>query len=99
MKFKKIILIAILVAIFMLILSFFWPNFDIDRDTFDVYSNDTPIIRVYNIFGEIKKNYLIKSEINNNKIGSYNIKCEVKLLFLKIKKNFKIYIDTKDFTL
>ena len=92
MKFKKIILIAILVAIFMLILSFFWPNFDIDRDTFDVYSNDTPIIRVYNIFGEIKKNYLIKSEINSNKIGSYNIKCEVKLLFLKIKKNFKIYI-------
>lgn len=80
----------------MLILSFFWPNFDIDRNTFDVYSKDAPIIRVYNIFGEMKRNYLIKSDINNNKIGTYNIKCEVKLLFVKIKKNFKIYIVDKE---
>lgn len=92
MKFKKMILVSIIISIFMLGISLFLPNFRIDNDTLEVYSEYSPSVKVYNVFGDISKGLSINNYVNTNKVGKYKLECSVKFLFFNFKKIFTINI-------
>ena len=80
----------------MLIMSLFWPNFNIDRSTCDVFSDCSPNVLVYNAFGKMDKAYLVKDNIDSNKLGEYELEYGVKFLFIRIKKKFRISVIDKE---
>lgn len=96
MKGKKIIGVCIIITFSMLIMSLFWPNFNIDRSTCDVFSDCSPNVLVYNAFGKMDKEYLVKDNIDSSKLGEYELEYGVKFLFIRIKKKFRISVIDKE---
>lgn len=55
MKFKKAIIISIVISVILLICSLLLPNINIDKDTIGYNSNDTYNIKAYNVIRDINK--------------------------------------------
>ena len=81
MKFKKIIIISIVISVILLICSLLLPNINIDKDTIGYNSNDTYNIKAYNVIRDINKYIKISDNIDEKVIGNYQVTVKVRYLF------------------
>ena len=71
MKFKKTIIISIVISIILLICSLLLPNINIDKDTIGYNGNDTYNIKAYNTIRDINKYIKISDNIDKKIIQKY----------------------------
>ena len=71
MKFKKIIIISIVISVILLICSLLLPNINIDKDTIGYNSNDIYNIKAYNTIRDINKYIKISDNIDKKIIQKY----------------------------
>lgn len=91
MRFKKIYLVIFFVILLMIVFLFF-PRFEIENSTSLVGSIYIPKIKIYNFFNDVTTKAAIINNVDNTKIGNYNVECNIKFLFLNIKKTFDVSI-------
>ena len=95
MKFKKIIIISIVISIILLICTLLLPNINIDKDTIGYNSNDTYNIKAYNTIRDINKYIKISDNIDKKMLGNYQVTVKVRYLFYRYNKVFDIKVVDK----
>lgn len=95
MKFKKIIIISIVVSVILLICSLLLPNINIDKDTIGYNGNDTYNIKAYNTIRDINKYIKISDNIDKKMLGNYQVTVKVRYLFYRYNKVFDIKVVDK----
>lgn len=91
MRFKKFYLLICFTILIILIFLFF-PRFNLKNSISLVGNKYIPNINVYNIFNNITNKAIIKNNVDDSKIGNYNVECSIKFLFFNIKKNFNVSV-------
>ena len=92
MKFKKIIIISIVISIILLICTLLLPNINIDKDTIGYNSNDTYNIKAYNTIRDINKYIKISDNIDEKVIGNYQVTVKVRYLFYRYDKKINVKV-------
>lgn len=92
MKFKKIIIISIVISVILLICSLLLPNINIDKDTIGYNSNDTYNIKAYNVIRDINKYIKISDNIDEKVIGNYQVTVKVRYLFYRYDKKINVKV-------
>ena len=95
MKFKKIIIISIVISVILLICSLLLPNINIDKDTIGYNGNDTYNIKAYNTIRDINKYIKISDNIDKKMLGNYQVTVKVRYLFYRYNKVFDIKVVDK----
>jgi hypothetical protein len=95
MKFKKAIIISIVISVILLICSLLLPNINIDKDTIGYNSNDTYNIKAYNVIRDINKYIKISDNIDKKVLGNYQVTVKVRYLFYRYNKVFDIKVVDK----
>lgn len=94
MMFKKVVLSFIFGSIILLISSLFIPVFVINNNIGIVGEKYVPDIKVYNVFFDLTDKVIIYNNVDDNKVGTYQVECIINFLFMKIRKKF--YVDIID---
>ena len=92
MKFKKTIIISIVISAILLICTLLLPNINIDKDTIGYNGNDTYNIKAYNTIRDINKYIKISDNIDEKVIGNYQVTVKVRYLFYRYNKVFDIKV-------
>lgn len=92
MKFKKAIIISIVISVILLICTLLLPNINIDKDTIDYNSNDTYNVKVYNTIGDINKYIKISDNIDKKVLGNYQVTVKVRYLFYRYDKKINVKV-------
>ena len=95
MKFKKTIIISIVISVILLICSLLLPNINIDKDTIGYNGNDTYNIKAYNTIRDINKYIKISDNIDKKVLGNYQVTVKVRYLFYRYNKVFDIKVVDK----
>lgn len=95
MKFKKTIIISIVISVILLICSLLLPNINIDKDTIGYNGNDTYNIKAYNTIRDINKYIKISDNIDKKMLGNYQVTVKVRYLFYRYNKVFDIKVVDK----
>lgn len=92
MKFKKAIIISIVISVILLICSLLLPNINIDKDTIGYNSNDTYNIKAYNTIGDISMYIKISDNIDKKVLGNYQVTVKVRYLFYRYDKKINVKV-------
>lgn len=92
MKFKKIIIISIVISVILLICSLLLPNINIDKDTIGYNSNDIYNIKAYNTIRDINKYIKISDNIDKKMLGNYQVTVKVRYLFYRYDKKINVKV-------
>lgn len=92
MKFKKAIIISIVISIILLICTLLLPNINIDKDTIDYNGNDTYNIKAYNTIRDINKYIKISDNIDKKVLGNYQVTVKVRYLFYRYDKKINVKV-------
>ena len=95
MKFKKTIIISIVISVILLICSLLLPNINIDKDTIGYNGNDTYNIKAYNTIRDINKYIKISDNIDKKMLGNYQVTVKVRYLFYRYNQVFDIKVVDK----
>ena len=92
MKFKKIIIISIVISVILLICTLLLPNINIDKDTIGYNSNDAYNIKAYNSIRDINKYIKISDNIDKKVLGNYQVTVKVRYLFYRYDKKINVKV-------
>lgn len=92
MKFKKVIIISIVISVILLICTLLLPNINIDKDTIGYNSNDAYNIKAYNTIGDINKYIKISDNIDKKVLGNYQVTVKVRYLFYRYDKKINVKV-------
>ena len=92
MKFKKTIIISIVISVILLICTLLLPNINIDKDTIGYNSNDTYNIKAYNSIRDINKYIKISDNIDKKVLGNYQVTVKVRYLFYRYDKKINVKV-------
>lgn len=92
MRFKRIIVLSMIISLILLICTLLFPYIEIDKDTINYNSNDVYNIKAYNAIGDINEYIKISNNIDKNVLGDYQVTVKVRYLFYRYNKVFDIKV-------
>lgn len=97
MKFKKLVVFFLFLSLFMFIVSFFIPYFEVDNTESNIGTEYSPNVHGYTALFDFSDKIEVNTDnVDINKIGKYNIEVKVNVFFFDIVKKFNVSIVDKE---
>lgn len=89
---KRLLLFLIIITSIMLIYAVLYPNIELNTYSTEVNSDFILTPKAYNLFTNLSNRTTLKYDIDNSKVGEYEVNASIKYLFYRVNKKFKFYV-------
>lgn len=95
MKLKKLLLILMIVVFLRILYLAFYPNIMLTNNETLYNQKYNPNIKVYNLFSNLSKYMMVKNEVDEKVIGTYNISVNIKYFIYRVSKVYSVKVVDK----